>query len=115
MGDPQKSASQVQREEAKAAEEKQRKADAERREKLAAASDDEAKKAEEAAAAEAAEDTEEEPRFEIEDLLNNARTVVGVSRHVLAGALSKETRKTVTRAEAEAAVKNFTSRKVGEN
>jgi colicin import membrane protein len=108
--------------EAKRAEETKRAEDeaaarkeAERRENLglpADAPEDQVRTAEEEAAV--AAKVEEEPRFEIEDLLANARTRLGVSRYVAAGALSKEKRKTLTVSEAKEQVDAFAKRKVGE-
>ncbi len=129
MADSSKSSAQAQAEAKKAEEAKRREAaeakraedeaaerkEAERREKVglpADAPEDQVRTAEEEAAV--AAKAAEEPRYAIEDLLANARTHLGVSRYVAAGALSKETRKTLTVAEAKEQVDSFTSRKIGQ-
>lgn len=50
---------------------------------------------------------EQERRFTVEDLQGRARTSLGVSPHVVAGALSDDDRKTFTLEQAEKKVKAF--------
>lgn len=91
-------------------------ADAERKAaQEAARQEEEKRKADKEKAAEEAKAAEEEaPHYALDELLENARTLTGYSRHMLAGALSGSDRKTFTVEEAKAEAKRFAKKPVGE-
>ena len=129
MADPKPGAQRKADEDAKAKEAAEAKRQAEEAERRAAAvqkrtelglpddaTEAQVEAAEDDAAARAASEdkAEEAPRFAVEDILANARVKFRVSRHILAGALSKADQKTFTDEEVKERVKKFTSRKIGE-